>query len=186
MVLDEPTNHLDLEMRHALTVALQDFEGALIVVTHDRNLLRNTTNELLVVASGKVSAFDGDLDEYASWLTHFRNQESNDQSPNSATSNQPIDKKEARRFAADKRKKLNPLRTQLKKSENKMLKLQQRRTDLAQEMAEPSLYQEQNKEKLASLIQENTDNTLLLEEVETQWLTVGEELEELEHQLKQT
>src|SRR5690606_27303995 len=68
LLLDEPTNHLDLEMRHALTMALQEFEGAVIVVSHDRHLLRNTVNEFLLVADGKVNEFDGDLEDYYQWM----------------------------------------------------------------------------------------------------------------------
>jgi len=69
LLLDEPTNHLDLEMRHALSVALQEYEGALVVVSHDRHLLRSVTDQLLLVADGKIQAFDGDLDDYRVWLT---------------------------------------------------------------------------------------------------------------------
>ncbi len=72
LLLDEPTNHLDLEMRLALTLALQDFEGAVLVVSHDRHLLKSTTDEFLLVADGRVQAFDGDLEDYARWLVEFR------------------------------------------------------------------------------------------------------------------
>ena len=68
LLLDEPTNHLDLEMRHALSVALQDYQGAIVVVSHDRHLLRSVTDQLLLVADGKVQPFDGDLDDYRLWL----------------------------------------------------------------------------------------------------------------------
>ena len=186
LVLDEPTNNLDLEMRHALTVALQEFKGALIVVTHDRNLLRNTTNELMVVANGEVAPFDGDLDEYATWLTDFRSRKGNEQSSSNESqgTNQPRDKKEERRLAAQKRKQLNPLRAQLRKLEKELLKLQQYKTKLEQQMTDPDLYQEKNKDKLASLIEENADISKKLETTETHWLAISEELEQLEKELK--
>jgi len=72
LLLDEPTNHLDLEMRLALTMALQEFSGAVLVVSHDRHLLKSTTDNFLLVADGKVEEFDGDLDDYARWLTEYR------------------------------------------------------------------------------------------------------------------
>jgi ATP-binding cassette subfamily F protein 3 len=68
LLLDEPTNHLDLEMRHALTMALQGFEGAMVVVSHDRHLLRTTTDDFYLVHGGRVEPFDGDLDDYHKWL----------------------------------------------------------------------------------------------------------------------
>jgi ATP-binding cassette subfamily F protein 3 len=71
LLLDEPTNHLDLEMRHALTMALQSYEGALVVISHDRHLLRNTVDDFYLVASGRVTEFDGDLNDYQDWLKNF-------------------------------------------------------------------------------------------------------------------
>jgi ABC-type sulfate/molybdate transport systems ATPase subunit len=75
LLLDEPTNHLDLEMREALTFALQDYEGGMVFVSHDRHLLRTCADELLLVADGKAVEFDGDLDDYAAWLASQRNAE---------------------------------------------------------------------------------------------------------------
>jgi len=69
LLLDEPTNHLDLEMRHALTIAMQEYEGAMIIVSHDRHLLRTVTDTFLLVANGKVDEFDGSLDDYRQWLS---------------------------------------------------------------------------------------------------------------------
>ena len=74
LLLDEPTNHLDLEMREALTLALQEYEGGVVLVSHDRHLLRTTADQLLLVADGKVVPFDGDLDEYGAWLNTQREQ----------------------------------------------------------------------------------------------------------------
>jgi len=75
LFLDEPTNHLDLEMRQALTMALQSFEGAMVLVSHDRHLLRNTVDTFWRVADGTVTEFDGDLDEYERWLSDPRRKE---------------------------------------------------------------------------------------------------------------
>ncbi|MFN3359726.1 MAG: ATP-binding cassette domain-containing protein, partial [Pseudomonas sp.] len=98
LLLDEPTNHLDLEMRLALTMALQEFSGAVLVVSHDRHLLKSTTDNFLLVADGKVEEFDGDLDDYARWLTDYRLR-------NAPASNTPVnpdktDKKAQRQAAA--------------------------------------------------------------------------------------
>ena len=76
LLLDEPTNHLDLDMRQALTEALIDFEGALVVVSHDRHLIRSTTDDLYLVHDGKVEPFDGDLEDYQQWLSDSQKQES--------------------------------------------------------------------------------------------------------------
>ena len=186
LVLDEPTNHLDLEMRHALTMALQEFSGSLIVVTHDRHLLRNTVNELIVIANGKAVTFNGDLDEYASWLSDYRSQTPEDQlqdGGDNPESNPQRDKKEERRIAAEKRKQLNPLRQKLKKIENAMAKQQLKKEKLEEEMAGPSIYQAENKEQLTLLIKEQGDIVRILEDIELDWLSVSEELEQLESEL---
>ncbi len=76
LLLDEPTNHLDLDMRLALSMALQEFKGAMVIVSHDRHMLKTVTDKLLLVDSGKAMEFDGDLDDYAVWLQNrFRNEE---------------------------------------------------------------------------------------------------------------
>src|SRR5690606_32021188 len=106
LLLDEPTNHLDLEMRLALTMALQEFAGAVLVVSHDRHLLKSTTDEFLLVADGRIQPFDGDLDDYARWLVDFRAR----QQPQAAAApaGDKTDKRAQRQAAAALRQQLAP------------------------------------------------------------------------------
>src|SRR5690606_28403057 len=129
LLLDEPTNHLDLEMRQALTMALQEFAGAIIVVSHDRHLLRNTVDQFVLVADGRVSEFDGDLEDYYRWLAQQKQESAGDDFASS--SNEPkVDKKNLRQQAAAQRHQLKPLTNKLKNLEQQMEKLQQRLSDI--------------------------------------------------------
>ena len=173
LLLDEPTNHLDLEMRHALTMALQEFDGAMILVSHDRHMLRSVCDTLLLVAGGGVAPFNGDLDEYATWLIEQRTVESegsNDQAQ--------LSKKEKRRQSAAERKNKQPLRRELKQLEQQLEKLQARRAEVSQELADPSIYNGGDNELLKRLSVELTTLDRQLQETEEQWLTLSEELEE--------
>jgi len=114
LLLDEPTNHLDMDMRHALSMALQSFEGAMILISHDRHLLRTVCDELLLVADGKVQAFDGDLDAYATWLIQDEYIEP------MAHEADHTGKKEQRKLNHERRKQLKPLRDCVLKLEKNM------------------------------------------------------------------
>src|SRR5690606_32804882 len=117
LLLDEPTNHLDLEMCHALTVALQAFEGALVVVSHDRHLLRNTVDELLLVHEGVVQPFEGDLDDYASWLLSQARAERRAEKAAEKPEKPKVDRAGARQAAAEQRKRLQPLKQAIRRNE---------------------------------------------------------------------
>lgn len=190
LVLDEPTNHLDLEMREALCLALQDYVGALVLVSHDRHLIRMTTDQLYLVADGSLSSYEGDLDDYAIWLKQFRaNQngknEANtgDDSDSNNSNLTTADKKEQRKQAAEIRKQLNPLKNALKKTENKIEKLEEKKVEIENALADSSVYDHANKEKLLSLLSEQTQIIKDLEECEEEWMTLTEEYETLENQL---
>ena len=180
LLLDEPTNHLDLEMRHALTVALQGFEGAVIVVSHDRHLLRNTVDEYLLVANGKVSDFDGNLDDYHRWMQQQRQQDNSELARRETTTEQPLDKKAQRQQAAAKREQLKPLTNKLKKYEKELDSLQSKLTQLESQLADTSLYEAENKDRLQQLLQEQGILKQQLEECEENWMLVSEELEALQ------
>lgn len=176
LLLDEPTNHLDLEMRHALTVAMQEFEGAMIIVSHDRHLLRTVTDNLLLVAHGRVAEFDGSLEDYRSWLS---------QQAKSATailteekSSDGLNKKQLRQNAAEKRKQLKPLQNKLKKLEQQMEELSFSKESLEQKLADNNIYNENNKDKLKKLLEEQGQVDNNLQQVELDWLEVSEELEQ--------
>tara|TARA_R110001592_G_scaffold66617_1_gene204539 strand:- start:15559 stop:17490 length:1932 start_codon:yes stop_codon:yes gene_type:complete len=188
LMLDEPTNHLDLEMRHALTEALQNFEGAIIVVSHDRHLLKNTVDTFFLVAEGKVEEFKGDLHDYEIWLQNYdplAYSGSLDTGESVVLANglqneSSEDKKERKRIAAEKRKKLSPLKKQLTQSESIMSKTQEHLAVLEGKLADSGLYAHENKEKLKALLDEQSKQKQILEEAELQWFDLSEEIEEAE------
>jgi ATP-binding cassette subfamily F protein 3 len=174
LLLDEPTNHLDLQMRHALSVALQDFKGAMVIVSHDRHLLKTVTDELIIVHQGKAEEFEGDLDDY----TAFINQTITIQ--NQTTENKPVNavsKKEQRQLDAERRKHLQPLMNRLKKSEQELDKLTETQSKLEKLLANPDIYTDENKEDLKKTLFEKSQVDKDLEAVETQWMEISEELE---------
>jgi ATP-binding cassette, subfamily F, member 3 len=182
LLLDEPTNHLDLEMRHALSEALQDYDGAMVLVSHDRHLLRVTADTLLLVDGGRVDPFDGDLDDYPAWLAA---RDPDAAGPGAvADVRDGADRKQQRRAAAEVRKVLQPLRNQLKVLEQQCELLTARRAALATALAEPELYAADAKPRLLSLLEEQRRVAVELTAAEGQWLTVGEELEQRQAELE--
>jgi len=175
LLLDEPTNHLDLNMRHALCMALQDFKGALVLVSHDRHLLRTVCDELVLVADGKASQFQGDLDDYARWLLDARD---TDEAVASA-STQPSRQQE-RRQRADQRKVLQPLRNRVKKLESELETLHRRKDELDEKLADPALYEGSQSERQKALSIESSQVAQQIDETESQWLMTCEELESAE------
>ncbi|MCW8839496.1 MAG: ATP-binding cassette domain-containing protein [Gammaproteobacteria bacterium] len=178
LLLDEPTNHLDLEMRHAMAMALQEYEGALVVVSHDRHLLRSVTDTLYLVDSGKVGEFDGDLEDYRRWLAEQSRSTpaSNDEAK--AAHNSAGVRKERKRIEAEQRQRLKPLRQALNRLEKSLDTLQQRKQGLEQQLASPAMYEEQNRDTLKQLLQEKGTLDAELAATEEQWLELGEELEQ--------
>lgn len=183
LILDEPTNHLDLDMRQALTLALQNFEGAIVVVSHDRHLLVNTVDEFLLVHDAKVTPFDGDLEDYRAFI---KQQEADDQPINDtpATENSAEAKKERKRREAEMRKKMSPLKKQIEKLEAKVEALQEQQTAIEAQLADTSLYEAANKDKLQLLLAEQTQVKKSLEENEETWMESLEELETLQAELE--
>ena len=179
LLLDEPTNHLDLEMCQALTVALQGFEGALIVVSHDRHLLRNTVDDLLLVHAGRATPYDGDLDDYRRWLLSRAAEPSNTPTATAQASDAKTqDKKQARQDAAAARARQAPLRKQIKSLESDMEKAQQQLSTLEEKLTDSSLYEAANKVRLQELLKQQGDLRQSLEQQEEAWLLAQEELEQ--------
>ncbi|MBL4900887.1 MAG: ABC transporter ATP-binding protein, partial [Colwellia sp.] len=182
LLLDEPTNHLDLEMRFALGVALQDFSGALVVVSHDRHLLRSVTDELYLVADKKVTVYDGDLDDYKAWLRE-QNMEAQQKSPptnGGKNETSVFSKKEQRQQAADKRDALKPLTNKIKNLELQMENLQVQKEQLQTQLADPGMYVEKNKFELKTLLKKQAETEKPLQQLEEQWLLLNEELESVQ------
>ncbi|MGE6436478.1 ABC transporter ATP-binding protein [Shewanella baltica] len=179
LLLDEPTNHLDLEMRHALTMALQTFEGAMVVVSHDRHLLRLTCSDYYLVDQGEVRAFDGDLDDYHQWLLDAAKANSN-QNSTSDEIKPAADKKQQKRLEAEIRQKVSPLKRKQTKLETEQQKLSERLAELEHLLADSELYDQDNKAKLTSVLTERTSLTQTLEDSEMQWLELQEEIDAME------
>lgn len=181
LLLDEPTNHLDLEMRHALTLALQGFEGAVIVVSHDRHLLNNTVDEYWLVADGKVEDFDGDLEDYASWLKErqqiaLRTEKA--EQPQEATAAPVANKKLDRKETARLRELLRPLKKQVDKLEEQTDKVQAALKVIETTLADATLYSDsQRKDELQTLLKDQGRLEQELEALEMEWLESSEVLE---------
>lgn len=186
LLLDEPTNHLDLEMRHALTVALQDFEGAVVLVSHDRHLLKNTVDTFWLVAHGKVEEFSGDLHDYEKWLGDYQRQGERAAEPESSVvkaagqGESSDDKKERKRKEAALRQRLSPLKKQEQQLETRMAKAQESLETLEQDLAQPELYEPEQKAKLQGLLAKQAEAKQSIEEAELEWFEVLEQIEDLE------
>ena len=195
LLLDEPTNHLDLDMRHALTIALQQFNGALIVVSHDRSLLANCVDDFWLVADGTVKPFDGDLDDYRAWCaqswqlfkqsTHDKKTDPNNENGEGESSQ---NKKEARQQAAQRRTALNaaqkPLKQKLAKLEKQLETAQTENSELQAWLASEDAYAPEQKDQLATAVRRNSELTAQIAELEEQWLALHEELETIERELE--
>ena len=174
LVLDEPTNHLDLEMRHAMEIALHAYEGALILVTHDRHLLRNTAEELLLVHDGGVEEYAEDLEGYERWiLTSYRSPDR--QQPAASDSS----RREKRQQAASLRDKLRPLRQQLASTEREMEKVEVSLRDLQEQLGDEALYSSAEKDALADLLRREGRLKARSTELEDLWLQQQQQLDEL-------
>jgi ATP-binding cassette subfamily F protein 3 len=176
LLLDEPTNHLDLDMRQALTEALIDFEGALVVVSHDRHLLRSTTDDLYLVHDGQVEPFDGDLEDYQQWLSDLQKQSSVSE-PKQDTANSAQARKDQKRREAELRTQTQPLRKQIEKLEKQMEKLNAQLAEAESKLADSALYDQSRKADLTLALQQQATAKSALEECEMAWLDAQEQLE---------
>ena len=182
LLLDEPTNHLDLEVRHALTLALQSFEGAIILVSHDRHLLANTVDQFLLVADGKVEEFAGDLDDYHAWLASAR-QEQKPSIGSESKSNSAADRKEQKRLEAERRAKLRPLKQQVEKLEKLVDSTSEKLGAIETQLADPDIYSDARKAELKQLLAQQAELSSTLSQAESDWMERQEELETLESEL---
>ncbi|KHS64623.1 ABC transporter ATP-binding protein [Pectobacterium brasiliense] len=180
LLLDEPTNHLDLDMRQALTEALIDFEGALVVVSHDRHLIRSTTDDLYLVHDQKVEPFDGDLEDYQQWLVGLQRQENAaDETPKENAANSAQGRKDQKRREAELRTQTQPLRKQITKLEEQMEKLGETLAALEARLADSAIYDISRKAELTDCLQQQTKVKIELEETELSWLDAQEQLEQM-------
>jgi ATP-binding cassette subfamily F protein 3 len=184
LLLDEPTNHLDLEMRHALTVALQDFEGAMVVVSHDRHLLRTTIDDLYLVHDKKVEPFAGDLDDYHQWITDQQRSEKQIEQGEDKAVSVSANRKDQKRLEAEFRKKLTPYKKQLSSAEKKMETYSERLSEIENQLGDSTLYEQENKKRLTDLLKEQGEIKGSLEEVELLWIDAQEQIEKLESEFE--
>ncbi|MPT20520.1 MAG: ATP-binding cassette domain-containing protein [Pseudomonas sp.] len=184
LLLDEPTNHLDLEMRLALTMALQEFAGAVVVVSHDRHLLKSTTDEFLLVAEGRVVPFDGDLDDYARWLVDYRQRQAPASAPTEGGADK-TDKRAQRQAAAALRQQLAPHKKQAEKLEQELGKVQEKLAAVETQLGDSGLYESARKDELRQRLAEQAQLKTREAELEEAWLLALETLEALQQQLEE-
>jgi len=178
LLLDEPTNHLDIEMRQALTLGMQDFEGALIVVSHDRHLLRATVDDFWLIEDGAVRPFDGDLDDYSRYA-----QERRALQDGPAASGETVDRKLQKRQEAENRQRLSalrkPLEQRIAKIEKELHPLQEEHARLTLLLSEEGIYLPERKDDLQQALRRESEVKARIEELEMDWLEISEELEQL-------
>ena len=173
LLMDEPTNHLDLEMCHSLTVGLQEFSGALILVSHDRHLLGNTVDQFLLVKDGKLEFFDGDLNDYEKLLLEKDKIEIN----SGKEQQNKFSKKELRQQSAEKRTQLKSLR-QLTGKLEKAIELKQNQLAAVElRLTDTALYGESQKAALNDFLQERAQLLSAISQLEEEWLLASEEME---------
>ena len=190
LILDEPTNHLDLDMRHALTMALTDFEGAVVLVSHERQLVASVCDELILVHGGESREFDGDLVAYADWLRQARIEMIKNGGKQPATpvrskvdvkpTISKLDKEGQRKEAARQRELSRPIRKSIEKNEAQIAKIQLRLAEIEVLLANTALYEANRKDDLLKLMDEQTESKAKLAQAEEQMLELMMELEELE------
>jgi ATP-binding cassette subfamily F protein 3 len=175
LLLDEPTNHLDLEMRQALAVALQDYEGAVVLVSHDRHLLRTVADELIVVHQGRATPFDGDLEDYAKWLDETATEAA---APAVQQAEGADARKQRKREEAERRNRLTPLKAKIARYDDELSRLAAKSAALQTQLAAPDIYAASSKDRLKELLAQQAQLARDTEKVETAWLEASEALEE--------
>ncbi|HEX4023334.1 MAG TPA: ATP-binding cassette domain-containing protein [Steroidobacteraceae bacterium] len=187
LLLDEPTNHLDLQMRQALAVALQDYPGAVVLVSHDRHLLRVVADQLLLVHAGQALPFDGDLEDYAAWSAGTAPVPSAPAlsappapcAP-SAPSESAQGRRQRRQEGAEQRRRIAPLRATIAQHERELERLTAARALTEQALSQPQLHSAAGKPRLLQLLQEQASLVRAIEQVEAAWLAASEQLEAAE------
>lgn len=183
IVLDEPTNHLDMATREALTVALSSFEGTLLLVSHDRHLLRSVCDKLILVHDGAVSEYDGDLDDYAAFVLQQRklSQASDKPAAAQAETSSSVNRKEQRKLEAMERNRIaalkKPLLAKLAKVEKEMNRVNEELKALDEQLADTAWYEKTPAAEVADVTRRRGEAATALEELEVQWLEISEEIE---------
>ena len=192
LVLDEPTNHLDLEMRQALSFALQEFAGAVILVSHDREMIATVCDELYLVHDGQCEIFDNDIAYYSAWLSQVRKEQAKGKQLEKSATQQnvpretidpksPLSKEEQRKKSAEQRKLTAPIRKKMENDEKQLEKLAVQLGEIEEQLSDTELYDESRKADLLKLLDEQTALKAQIETVEENLMTLMMELETLEN-----
>jgi ATP-binding cassette subfamily F protein 3 len=184
LLLDEPTNHLDLDMRHALSVALMEYSGALLVISHDRHLLRSVCDDLYIVHDGELHEFRQPLDDYPEWL---RQREEGLAAGDTGGKPDPVttSKRQTRQEEARKRRLLQPHTDKVKKIDQQMSQLRAELSEFEASLADPALYTDKSRQaEMTRLLQEQASIRARLESLEWDWLAASEALEEAERTME--
>ncbi|MFT0850021.1 ATP-binding cassette domain-containing protein [Achromobacter sp. F4_2707] len=194
LLLDEPSNHLDVETREALAAALAEFGGSMLLVSHDRHLLRTTVDSFWIVADSKVSEFDGDLEDYRQWLAERGSQQrAQERDIRAAQAEQQgtavVDRRAQRRLEAEARQqraaKRKPLEKNLAKVEAEMERAATRMAELDTLIADPDLYSDARRDERLQVLSEHGELTRRHGELEEEWLTLQEALETIDQSLRE-
>jgi ATP-binding cassette subfamily F protein 3 len=177
LLLDEPTNHLDLDMREAIVMALQEFAGAIVIVSHDRHLLSSCTDEFYLVANGQVVPFDGDLTDYYQWLQQDARQNAGASQVDSAASNNVV-RKDQKRLQAELRNLLRPLKQKIEKLEQQQEQLTTELASIEKWLADADIYQAERKTELTALLAKQASASSSLSSTEENWFMAQDELEQ--------
>ncbi|WP_010489324.1 ATP-binding cassette domain-containing protein [Pseudomonas sp. S9] len=184
LLLDEPTNHLDLEMRLALTMALQEFSGAVVVVSHDRHLLKSTTDEFLLVADGGMRVFDGDLEDYSRWLVDYRARQAPATTTRTDAGADRTDKRAQRQAAAALRQQLAPHKREADSLEKQLGQLHDKLAQVEGKLGDAAIYDAARKDELRDLLAEQARLKVQEADLEERWMEALETLESLQKQLE--
>ena len=182
LLLDEPTNHLDLEMRHALTCALQDFDGAMVLVSHDRALLSATCDRFLLVDDGRVEEFEGDLGDYRDWLAARRAEIAYAAQNAGSSAEKAARKADRAQVVADRKERLaerRPLTKERDQLERRLDSWQKEKTQIDERLADPALYADSDSEALQDLLKHQAGLAANIEEAEMRWLEIEERLDSI-------
>jgi len=179
LLLDEPTNHLDLEMRQALSVALVEYTGALVVISHDRHLLRSVCDELLIVHDGVVDRFNRSLDDYPAWLREQEERLEQDAAKWKDVTAKSVNRKQQRQEQAQRRRRLKPLHDKVRDVEKELAANRSRLAELEASLADQSIYADAGrKDELKKLVQDQAEAKTAIESLEWEWLEASEKLEQ--------
>ncbi len=182
LLLDEPTNHLDLEMRHALTKALAEYEGSLVLVSHDRALLRTVCDAFVLVSDGSVQDYEGDLDDYLTWLSARREAQATARADGALIADKGARRDARENAAVERQAKLarrRPLVREAQQLETNLVAWHSEKREIDSTLADPAFYENPDPDKLKALALRQSELTQLIDDAEHRWLEVSTEMEEI-------